>query len=280
MDLRRADLHAHTRCSDGRLSPAELVRHARDAGLHALAVTDHDCVDGLEEASAEGDRIGLHVVTGIELSVTVGLREAHLLGFCFDPTEPALASHLRAYRDIREERVHQIVRRLGDLGVPVTLEDVLEVADGAILGRPHVATAVVRKKHAAAEQEVFETYLREGAPGYVAKPPFPAEDAIEMLHRAGGVAVLAHPGHWTSDAAIKHLVKSGLDGIETVHPSHDQTLRQYYRRMARDLGLIETGGSDYHGFRPIDQDNMGRYSIPYVLLEGLEARARAVMLRS
>lgn len=280
MDVRRADLHAHTRCSDGKLAPAELVRHARTAGLHALAVTDHDCIDGLDEALAEGERIGLRVITGIEMSVTVGLREAHLLGFCFDPGDRHLLDHLKLYRDIRTQRVERMVHRLTELGVPVTLEDVLDVADGAVLGRPHVATAVVRKKHAVAEQDVFENYLKEGAPGYVAKPPFPAEEAIKMLHRAGGVAVLAHPGHWTSESAIKHLVKSGLDGLETVHPSHDHTLRQYYRRLARDLGLIETGGSDYHGFREVDQENLGRYSIPFVLLEGLEARVQARAART
>lgn len=264
----------HTRCSDGRLTPAELVRRAREAGLQAIAVTDHDCVDGLEDAIAEGKRAGVDVIPGIELSVTVGLREAHLLGFYFDPTEPSLVEHLRRFRDIREERVHRMVERLGELGVPVTIEDVLAVANGAILGRPHVAAAVVRGNFAAAEQDVFDTYLKEGAPGYVGKPPFPAEEALAMLHRAGGIGVLAHPGHWTSDSAIKHLVRSGLDGLETIHPSHDYALRQYYRQRARDLGLVESGGSDYHGYREIDEENIGRYNIPYVQLEALERRAR------
>lgn len=263
----------HTNRSDGRFAPAELVRRARDAGLHALAVTDHDCVDGLEEAMAEGERLGVQVIPGIEMSVTVGLREAHLLGYFFDPTEPSLSAHLQRYRDVREERVVRIVDRLGALGVPVTMDDVLEVANGAILGRPHVAAAMVRAKVAAAEQDAFEFYLKEGAPGYVAKPPFPAEEALEMLHRAGGIGVLAHPGHWTSDAAVKHLSRSGLDGIETIHPSHDYALRQYYRRIARDLGLIETGGSDYHGFRPIDHENLGRFSIPFAQLESIQRRA-------
>lgn len=273
MDLRRADLHTHTRRSDGRLSPAELVARARERGLHAVSVTDHDCVDGLEEAFAEGERIGVEVIAGIELSVTVGLREAHLLGFFFDPSEPTLVRHLQGYRDIREERVAAMVVRLNDLGISVSLQDVKEVADGAILGRPHVAAALVRGGYAAADQDAFDAYLREGAPAYVAKPPFPAEDALSMLHRAGGIGVLAHPGHWTSDAAIKHLVRHGLDGLETVHPSHDYALRQYYRRMARDLGLLETGGSDFHGFRAADDDNLGRFTIPYAQLDGIRRRA-------
>lgn len=263
----------HTRCSDGRWSPAELVLRARDRGLHAVSVTDHDCVDGLEEAVAEGERIGVEVITGIELSVTVGLREAHLLGFFFDPAQPALASHLRSYRDIRLERVTEMVARLDRLGVELTMDDVMHVAGGAILGRPHVAEALVRRGHAAFQQEAFDAYLREGAPGYVAKPPFPAEDALAMLHQAGGIGVLAHPGHWTSDAAIKHLVRHGLDGLETVHPSHDYALRQYYRRMARDLGLLETGGSDYHGFRASDDENLGSLTIPYAQLDGIRRRA-------
>lgn len=280
MDLRRADLHMHTRCSDGRLSPSELIRHARDSGLHAIAITDHDCVDGLDEAVAVGERLGVQVVPGIEMSVTVGLREAHLLGFFFDPTEPQLVAHLQKYRDIRERRVQGIVNRLGELGVPVTIEDVLDIADGAVLGRPHIAAAVVRNNHAASEQDVFDAYLKEGAPGYVPKPPFPAEDALDMLHRAGGIGVLAHPGHWTSDAAVKHLVRSGLDGLETVHPSHDYGLRQYYRSMVRDYGLIETGGSDYHGFRNVDEENLGRFSVPFAQLESIEDRAVRVRATS
>ena len=273
MDLRRADLHTHTKCSDGRLAPANLVRQARERGLHALAVTDHDCVDGLEEAAREGARLGVEIVPGIELSVTVGLREAHLLGYFFDPDHPAIRAHLQKYRGIRENRVKSIVARLRELGVPIEMTNVLEVSDGAILGRPHVASAVVQIGFAQAEQEVFDRYLRDGAPAFVAKPPFPAEDALDMLHQAGGIGVLAHPGHYTSDAAIKHLVRSGLDGIETVHPSHEYSLRQYYRRRARELGLIETGGSDYHGFRATDDQNFGRFSIPYVQLDGMRRRA-------
>lgn len=246
---------------------------ARDRGLHAIAVTDHDCVDGLAEALSEGERLGVEVIPGIEMSVTVGLREAHLLGFFFDPSEPTLTRHLQRYRDIREERVNAMVGRLNGLGLEIGMDEVLDVAGGAILGRPHVASALVRKGYVEGEQNAFESLLREGAPAYVAKPPFPAEEALAMLHRAGGIGVLAHPGHWTSDAAIKHLVRSGLDGLETVHPSHDYALKQYYRRMARDLGLIETGGSDYHGSRASDHDNFGRYTIPFAQLDGIRRRA-------
>lgn len=273
MDFRRADLHTHTRCSDGRFTPSELVRRARNAGIQALSVTDHDCVDGVEEATEEGRNVGVEVVPGIELSVTVGLREAHLLGYFFDPTHMGLKRHLDAFRVVRERRVEQIVERLNTLRVPLRIAHVQDEAAGGILGRPHVAAALVRSGYAETQQSAFESYLREGAPAYVAKAPFPAEDALDLLHAAGGIGVLAHPGHWTGDTAITYLVRCGLDGIESVHPSHDHTLRQYYRLRAHDLGLIETGGSDYHGFRESDDRNLGRYSIPYAQFEGIRKRA-------
>jgi len=273
MDFRRADLHTHTRCSDGRFRPDELVRRAREAGIQALSVTDHDCIEGIADAAEEGRRSGVEVVPGIELSITVGLREAHLLGYFFDPSHAGLRRHLERFRSWREHRVEQIVRRLNALDVPIRLEQVHAEADGGILGRPHVASAMVRNGHADTNQDAFEAYLREGGPAFVAKPPFPAEEALALLHSAGGIGVLAHPGHWTGDAALSYLVRSGLDGIESVHPSHDYTLRQYYRRKARELNLIETGGSDYHGFRDIDDQNLGRYSIPYAQFEGIRRRA-------
>lgn len=273
MDLRRADLHTHTFCSDGRLSPAELVREARLRGLHALAVTDHDTVDGLEEGMAAGRRWGVEVVSGVELSVTVGATEVHLLGYCFDPADVALRRHLDAFRQARQRRAEQMVAHLQALGAPVDLAAVEAQARGGAVGRPHVAQALVASGYVATYQEAFDKYLRDGAPAFVAKPLFPAEDALPMLHAAGGIGVLAHPGHWTSDDVVQQLLRAGLDGVEVVHPSHDAMLTRYYRDLARRFGLIETGGSDYHGVRPSDDENFGRYSIPYPQFDRLRRRA-------
>lgn len=273
MDLRRADLHTHSSCSDGLLSPAELVAKARKHGILALALTDHDTVDGVAEAMEAGKRWGVEVLSGVELSVTVGETEVHLLGYAFDLENEGLRRHLDAFREARAERAAGMVARLNELGIPLDLAVVHEKAAGGTLGRPHVALALVEGGHVETYQEAFDRYLRDGAPASVAKPLFPAEEALAMLHAAGGIGVLAHPGHWTSDRVVMSLVRAGMDGIEVVHPAHDAMLGRYYRQLARDFGLIETGGSDYHGVRPGDEENLGRYSIPYPQVERVRRHA-------
>lgn len=275
-DFRRADLHTHTLHSDGQLAPTALVHLARERGLRALAVTDHDCIDGIEEAQAAGRRAGVEVVTGVELSVTVGPEEVHLLGYFFDPSHAGLRKHLTAFIERRRERAAGIVEALNGLGLPLRYEDVQRQAQGNAVGRPHVAQALVEAGYAATYQDAFEQYLRDGGPAFVAKPLFPAQEALGLLHDAGGLGVLAHPGHWISDRLLKDLVQAGLDGVETVHPSHDAMLTQYWRRHARAFGLIETGGSDYHGFRPQDDENFGRFSIPFGQLEKVRSAERGV----
>ena len=268
-------MHAHTHCSDGRLAPAALVAKARSCGLKALAITDHDCIDGLAEGQAAGARYGVEVVPGVELSVTVGEEEVHLLGYFFDPAHPGLRAHLEAFQQRRRERAEQIVEKLNALGVALPFEAVRAQAKGQAVGRPHVAEALVASGYVAETQEAFEQYLADDAPAIVAKPLFPAREALALLHDAGGIGVLAHPGHWTGDATLMALVQAGLDGLETIHPSHDAGLTHYYRRLARDFALLETGGSDYHGPRSDETETMGRYTIPYPWLE----RARRAALR-
>jgi len=276
IDVRRADLHTHTYCSDGHLAPAELVARARQGGLQAIAITDHDCIDGLAEGQAAGRRHGVEVVTGVELSVTVGEEEVHLLGYFFDPEAPALRAHLEAFQQSRLERAVRMVERLNGLGVPLRFEAVQARALGRALGRLHVAEALVAHGHVATTQDAFEAYLRDAGPAFVAKPLFPAREALTLLHEAGGLGVLAHPGHWTSDATLMALIRAGLDGLETIHPSHDSTLTHYYRGIARDFGLLETGGSDYHGPRPDVADSLGRISIPYRWVERARRAANRV----
>ena len=267
-----ADLHTHTRCSDGQLAPEALVALAQACGLRALAITDHDTVAGIAAAQAAGQRLGVEVVTGVELSTTVGDLEVHLLGYFFDPEHPALRDHLVAFQEARRERGEAMVERLNALGVPLRWDAVAAQAQGAVaVGRPHVAQALVEEGFVPDQRTAFEQYLGDDAPACVAKPLFPAREALAMLHAAGGIGVLAHPGHWTSDVTVMTLIRAGLDGIETVHPSHDAMLTRYYRRIVRDFGLIETGGSDYHGTRP-DDDRLGEYAVPYAWVE----RARPV----
>ncbi len=267
MDVRRADLHTHTVCSDGKLTPAALVEKVHAHGLHALAITDHDAIDALAEAEPVARRLGIELIPGVELSVTVDGCEIHMLGFYFDPHHAALKEHLDAFRAARAERARKMLARLEDLGLSLPMDGVLACADAGVLGRPHVAQALVDAGLVPSYDAAFAEYLRDEGPAFVPKPLFPARQAIGLLHDAGGVAVLAHPGTRVDGFVIKKLIDLGMDGIETIHPAHSPALTRRYKDLARKSGLIETGGSDYHGFRLDEDRNLSRYSLPYRRLE-------------
>ena len=244
------DLHAHSDCSDGVDTPEELVSKARAAGLCALAITDHDAVDGVERAqrvTAED----LEIVPGVELSAREGASDVHVLGYFFDPGDRALRAYLDTFRSQRLHRAGEIVRKLNDLGVPLELESVTAHArdEKTSIGRPHIARALVESNQVDSIQDAFTRYLGNHAPAYVPKVFFAVEDAIQVIHEAGGAAVLAHPGTLRRDELIPGFVKSGLDGLEVIHPDHTWTNRRYYGQLAAKHGLVATGGSDYHGPR-------------------------------
>lgn len=252
-----ADLHTHSRCSDGTLAPEALVTLAVERGVQVLAVTDHDTVNGVTRARATAREEGVDFVSGVELSVTVDQTEIHILAYGVDPMDSALLDHLRWMRDARRGRVRRILDRLRKQDVP--LDDralATKIESASSVGRPHVAAALVRAGHVETVEEAFDEYLGRGQPGYVDKPEVPADEALALVHGAGGVGVLAHPGHWTSGRRIRRLVAAGLDGIETIHPTHDASLRGYYERLAEGYGLLRTGGSDYHG-RSEDEETLG-----------------------
>lgn len=277
-----ADLHTHTTCSDGQLAPAALVQKAAERGLSVLAVTDHDTTAGVAEAQEAGRACGVHVVPGVELSVTVHHdgpssntngsagdssrddgEEIHLLGYAFDPAHEGLRDHLARFKDVRRERADRMAARLTDLGHPLTLDDVeAQAAEGAVLGRPHVAQALVAAGHAPDTRAAFDRLIGDGKPAFVQKPRFDAAEALALLHDAGGIGALAHPGEWTTGRTFHTLLEAGLDAVEVVHPSHDDRLTRYWRRQAETWGLRQTGGSDYHGPRDGEEDPFGRYTAP------------------
>lgn len=266
------DLHTHTTCSDGCLSPDALVAEASRRGIAALAITDHDTVDGLAEGFAAGHQYGVEVIAGIELSVTVREEEVHLLGYGFDEANDRLTAYLRHFRDIRRQRAEAMVGRLHGLGVMLPWAAVAAQAGDGVFGRPHVARALAAEGWCVSYEEAFATYLHDDGPAFVAKPRFPAREALQMLHNAGGIGVLAHPGHWTADAVVMQMIQAGLDGIEVVHPAHDDELTAYYRQLAADFFLIETGGSDYHGFSEHDDAVLGTYGLSPAQMERLRRR--------
>lgn len=238
-----------------------------------MAVTDHDTIDGLPEAMEEGRRLGVEVIAGVELSVTADDQEIHILGYFFDPANEELVNHMRTFRRGRAERAEAIITQLNKLGLTVCIDDVLAHAKDGVVGRPHIAQALVSCGLVASYEDAFASYLKDHGPAYAAKPHFPASEALAMLHAAGGIGVLAHPGTRVNGTMVRNLVRSGLDGIETVHPSHSFALTRQYKDVARERGLIETGGSDYHGFRPEEDENINRYSIPHQRLERLRRAA-------
>ena len=253
-----ADLHTHTHCSDGMLSPAALVRRAADRGVQVLAVTDHDTTAGLEDAHEAAHDHGIQLVNGVELSVEVDGESVHLLGYGFDPTHEALTDYLAAFSERRRERLDQMIQRLAETGIRVEAELVKHhVGGSAAPGRPHLARALVDGGHVDGYQAAFEQYLGTDQPGYVPAPTQPAAEAIEALHAAGGVAVLAHPGQWTSGETLRRLCEWGLDGIECRFPSHPEYLVDYYRKTCRSRDLLATGGSDFHGGADHDDEAPG-----------------------
>ncbi|MDT0342531.1 PHP domain-containing protein [Streptomyces litchfieldiae] len=249
----RIDLHTHSTASDGTDSPAELVMNAAAAGLDVVALTDHDTVAG-HPAAAAALPPGLTLVTGAEISCRLDGVSLHMLAYLFDPDEPELARERDLLRDDRVPRARAIVGRLRELGVPITWERVRELAPGAV-GRPHIAAAMVET---GVIEEVSAAFTREwigdGGRAHVDKHELDAVTAIGLIHDAGGVAVFAHPlaarrGRVVPDAAIARLAAAGLDGVEVDHLDHDGATRDRLRAMARELDLLTTGSSDYHGTR-------------------------------
>jgi hypothetical protein len=253
-----ADLHTHTNRSDGTLSPAALVQKAAERDLRVLAVTDHDTVEGVDEATRAAEHRGLVLVPGVELSVTLDGTERHLLAYGFDPGHDGLRAFLDEMQAARRRRAWQMVERLRARGLEVEDEQLRAVIDGpTAAGRPHLAAALVRAGHVSSTGEAFDRYLGREGPGFVAKPEVPAADALAVVHAAGGVGVLAHPGHWTSSADVRALCAAGLDGIELYHRAHGASLRRYYRRLAEGYDLLVTGGSDYHGRTEAEEAHLG-----------------------
>lgn len=279
------DLHAHTTASDGSLSPTELVRQAHALGLSALAVTDHDTVGGLAEAGAAARDVGLELVPGVELSVEDDGGRFHLLGYDFDPSHAALLSTLVSIRESRAARNTLMGERMATLGLPVTMQDVLAEAgpDAQVVARPHFAKALIKAGIVNSVAEAFDKYLASGRPLYLPKDVLTPADAAALLHRAGGVAVMAHPGlvPLAADALasrIASLTEAGtLDGIEAYYSQHTPAQTQEFAAMAARLGLLTTGGSDFHG-SPKPHVPLGivfnNRPAPRSLLETLWERAR------
>ena len=244
------DLHLHTTASDGRCTPRELVERVAAADVSVMAVTDHDTTAAVAEVRAVALELGIQAISGIEITAVEEGRDLHVLGYLFDPTNEALGAFLLTQRATRIARVEAIGSRLAALGVPVDLGPLVQQAtreQGRSVGRPQVARAMVDAGHVAGTREAFDRWLDNGRPGCVPRGGPAPERVIEVIHQAGGIASLAHPGKLGLAARIPSLADAGLDAVEVFHPDHDAPLVGQYTQIARDLDLLLTGGSDFHG---------------------------------
>ena len=271
------DLHLHTTASDGRCTPQELVQRAARAGLSVMAVTDHDTTAAIADVDEEARHHGIHAIAGIEITAVEAGRDLHVLGYLFDPQHQGLASLLVRQRAARVARIEGIASRLAAHGVPIDVEPMIEQnrrESGRSIGRPQVARAMVEAGHVASTQEAFDRWLGRGLPGFVAREGPTPEAVIEIIHRAGGIASIAHPGQRGLGTRIPTLAAAGLDAVEAFHPDHDAALVQEYVDLARSLSLLLTGGSDFHG-DPDHGCEPGSVTLPAEEWERLQARRRS-----
>jgi 3',5'-nucleoside bisphosphate phosphatase len=282
------DLHLHTTASDGVRTPSDIVRYAKAKGLHAIAITDHDTIEGLEEGYSEGEKIGFEVIPGIEISAEHSPGSMHLLGYFLDIHHPLLNERLHYLQKARAERNPRIVENLNRLGVKITYDDVVKASGGGQVGRPHFAQVLMEKGYVRSFQEAFDRFLKKGAPAYVDKVRFTSAESIHFIREAGGIAVVAHPntlgvnGFQTLEALLLRLVTEGLEGIEVYYPEHSALEVVQYKGLAERHGLLITGGTDYHGIEGSDLDigvGRGDMKLPYSIVENLKA-ARNRSIRS
>lgn len=268
------DLHTHTTASDGRSSPAELVDCAAQAGVTVLSVTDHDTTGGLAASRSACAAAGIELVPGIEITAVADGRDVHVLGYFFDPESEALQAFLTAQRERRIVRVRQMVERLAEHGVSLDVDAILAPAlasRSTSVGRPWIARALIENGYVADANEAFSKWLHHGRPAFVPRTGAAPPQVFAEIHRAGGLASLAHPVHLKHDEWIAGYAAAGLDAIEVYHSDHDQNASLRYLEFATKLNLLITGGSDYHG----DDSHGGRpgsVALPQEAFERLKAR--------
>ncbi len=275
----RIDLHTHSTCSDGSMTPAELVHHAKESGLCAMALSDHDTVSGVDEAMATGREFGIEVIPAIELSA-VSATETHILGYFIDPHAPELVHALGRIRDIRVERLTETCEMLRQHDIAVSMDEVRATAGGGVLCRAHIAKIMTEKGYAESPRDAFNRWLNVGCPCYSETQAITDEEAIALIRSAGGDAYLAHL-HLTKlpddrlDAFVARLAAAGLHGLEGYYTDYTADMAEKYRALAKKYHLAISGGTDFHGsFKPhiAIGRGLGNMEIPYAVLEAMKQR--------
>jgi len=276
---RRADLHMHTTASDGMFAPADNVRMAKEAGLFAIAITDHDTVAGVEEALRAGRELGVVVVPGVELSTVASGKDIHVLAYGFDLDDGKWLSRLETLREGRNLRNERMLANLGRLGMPISPEELAAAAGKSerkdkSVGRPHIAQAMVDKGYVSDLREAFDRWLAEGKPAYERQERATSLEAIGWIHEAGGQAVIAHPGIYGDDDLVLSLLDGGADGLEAYHSDHNPEQERRYAEWTAARGKLATGGSDFHGVKDgkVYHGAIGNRSVDADILDRLGVR--------
>jgi predicted metal-dependent phosphoesterase TrpH len=268
--MKFVDLHLHTNFSDSSLSCAELVKLSVEAGLSAIAITDHDCIEGIDPAQKEAEQFGLEVIPGVELTAEIDSQELHILGYYIGHHNKKLIGKLEMMKRIREKRIFEMVDKLKEQGVDnIDPKEVLSLSGMGTVGRAHLAVILKRKGWVNSFSEAFQKYIGDNSPAYVGKFKMSPQEAIKTVLDVGGIPVLAHPHSPGEDDLISELVDVGLQGIEVYYPGYSQSQIKHYKNLADQFGLLITGGSDYHG--DIKDDTIiGRPQVPYEVVEKLK----------
>ena len=268
MQKRWIDLHIHTTASDGLLTPEEVVEIAKREGLSAISITDHDTIDGYQASKKMAEELEIELIPALELSTSHKGEDFHILGYLIDCENPEFLKKINSFQEERRVRGEEMVEKLNELGIDLSMETVKSIAGKGAMGRPHLADALLKEEFVHTYEEAFARYIGYHAPAYVPKRFLTPQEGIELIHLVRGVAVLAHPGTCRLQYGIYDFLQLGLDGIEAYHYKHDRQTTQQYINQAKKLGLIYTGGSDCHGRRG-EKTLIGTVKVPYRCLEML-----------
>ncbi len=261
--MQKVDLHVHTTSSDGSLSPLEAVEWASRKKIYGIAITDHDTVEGIKAAIENAKLYDIIVIAGIEISCTFEDKEIHILGYFIDYENKELLEKTKILKESRKSRGEKIIEKLNDLGFDLSFKDVYKISRDGVIGRPHIAKAMIEKKYVETIQEAFEKYLGRHKPAYVERYKLFIEEGIKLIHSAGGVAVIAHPGLIKNEKIIYEAIRLKADGIEAIHSKHSEQDVIKYKEIANKYNLIVTGGSDFHGDFTNNMPVLGDYFVDY-----------------
>ncbi|MCX6151908.1 MAG: PHP domain-containing protein [Ignavibacteriales bacterium] len=265
----KVDLHVHTKCSDGFYTPSEIVYKAKQLGLDIISITDHDNLSAIAEATEIGKQIGVEVISGVEISTDLEDKEVHLLGYFINIENEEFQKYLSFFRQERYNRAQRIVKKLNNIGVALSFDHVMSIAMNSAVGRPHIANALLEAGYVNSFYDAFDRYIGNNCPAFERKIHVSPQSALKLINDADGLSFIAHPG-FIQERILTSLINFGLDGIEVLHPSHNPSQIKFYRGIVNEYCLLASGGSDFHGGKRGDEDNFGKFTIPFSDLEAMK----------